>query len=98
MLCIKEVCYSKTHFIWEINCNFFFQFCLVRNTAPNQPYFRKSPSPSAPSPMGLPNQMVPSPALVPSPQVTNIMTQRNGNYLKSPFVSFSFSYFLLVDK
>lgn len=63
----------------------FILFCsfLVRNTTPNQPFFRKSPSPSAPSPMGanLPNQMIPSPALVqmvPSPQVTNIMSQRNG--------------------
>lgn len=60
----------------------FIYFILVRNTTPNQPYFRKSPSPSVPSPMGggggsLPNQMVPSP-LVPSPQVTNIMTQRTG--------------------
>lgn len=52
---------------------------LVRNPTPNQPFFRKSPSPSVPSPMGgnLPTQMVPSPLhtsqLVPSPQVTNIM-------------------------
>lgn len=50
----------------------------VRNTTPNQQFFRKSPSPSAPSPIGSshPNQMVPSPALVPSPQVP--MPTRNG--------------------
>ncbi|XP_031618871.1 mediator of RNA polymerase II transcription subunit 15 [Contarinia nasturtii] len=50
----------------------------IRNPTPNQSFFRKSPSPSIPSPMGnsLPNQMVPSP-LVPSPQVVpNIMSQR----------------------
>lgn len=65
----------------SFHSNFDFNFS-VRNTTPNQP-FLKSPSPSAPSPMGgnLPNQMIPSPALVqmvPSPQVANIMTQRNG--------------------
>lgn len=52
----------------------------VRNVGPG-PYFRKSPSPSAPSPgnMGQPHQgqMVPSPALVPSPQM-QMSQQRNG--------------------
>lgn len=67
--------------------NFGFLFVTVRNTAPNQSFFTKSPSPSVPSPIGgggsgggagLPTtQMVPSP-LVPSPQVTNIMSQRTG--------------------
>ena len=62
-----------------LHCHFCFVWFLflVRNPTPNQSFFRKSPSPSVPSPMGnsLPNQMVPSP-LVPSPQVTNIMSQR----------------------
>lgn len=58
---------------------------IVRNVGPNQQYaFRKSPSPSAPSPANMgqahPGQMVPSPALVPSPQMPSMMSQtpRNG--------------------
>lgn len=49
--------------------------------------FRKSPSPSAPSPAGISQppshlgQMVPSPALAPSPQMPNQQQpHRNGNY------------------
>lgn len=60
----------------------------VRNVGPQNPYFRKSPSPSAPSPanIGQPHQgqMVPSPALVPSPQMQNLMPQQRNVMVQSP--------------
>lgn len=52
-----------------------------------QQYFRKSPSPSAPSPAGMvqppshPGQMVASPAMAPSPQMLNQpQPHRNGSF------------------
>ncbi|XP_046466928.1 mediator of RNA polymerase II transcription subunit 15 [Neodiprion pinetum] len=60
-----------------------------RNTAPNQ-FLRQSPSPSAPSPAGLApssNQMVASPALVPSPSPQHAMMagpQRSVGMAPSP--------------
>lgn len=74
------------------------RFVLVRNTTPNQPYFRKSPSPSAPSPMGatLPNQMVPSPALAPSPQVAAIAS-RNGKWNCHSIDQYAFQFVFFAN-
>lgn len=63
----------------------------VRGVVPPSPYFRKSPSPSAPSPANLgqmhQGQMVPSPALVPSPQMPGMMPQQRNGMLNDFFLS-----------
>lgn len=64
---------------------------IPRNVGPNQQYpFRKSPSPSAPSPANMgqahQGQMVPSPALVPSPQMPSMMSQQQRSGKFSNFV------------